>query len=84
MRSFFRHLAAYNAACVGAYLLKFVAMQGIHFLFVSLDWMQDWTLEPVICNLLGLFFSGGFNFFMSEFVIFNKTKKNNNNITHNI
>lgn len=74
-RSFFRHLGAYNAATVGAYLLKFVAMQGLHFLFVSLDWLQDWPLEPVLCNLLGLCFSGGFNFFMSEFVIFNKVKK---------
>ena len=27
---------------------------------------------------------GGFNFVMSEFVIFNKTKKNNNNTSHNI
>lgn len=79
-RSFFRHLAAYNAACVGAYFLKFIAMQGFHFLFVSLDWLQESTLEPVLCNLLGLCFSGGFNFFMSEFVIFNKTKKINNTI----
>ena len=76
-RSFFRHLAAYNAACIGAYILKLIAMQGFHFLFVSLNWLQDSTLEPVLCNLLGLCFSGGFNFFMSEFVIFNKTSKNN-------
>ena len=75
-RSFFRHLAAYNAASVGAYLLKFIAMQGFHFLFLGLGWMQGNTLEPVLCNLLGLVFSGGFNFFMSEFVIFNKTNKN--------
>ncbi len=73
-RSFFRHFAAYNAACIGAYLLKFVAMQGLHFLFVSLNWLQDWSLEPVLCNLLGLCFSGLFNFVMSEFVIFNKKK----------
>ena len=84
VRSFFRHLAAYNAACVGAYILKLIAMQGFHFLFVSLNWMQDWSVEPVICNLLGLTFSGGFNFFMSEFVIFNKSKKANNNTTNNI
>lgn len=75
VRSFFRHLGAYNAATVGAYLLKFVAMQGLHFLFLSLNWLQDWELEPVFCNLLGLTFSGGFNFFMSEFVIFNKVKR---------
>lgn len=83
VRSFFRHLAGYNAACVGAFILKVIGMQGIHFLFVSLDWMQDWSLEPVFCNLLGLVFSGGFNFFMSEFVIFNKTKKNTDSIQNN-
>lgn len=76
-RSFFRHLAAYNAACIGAFVLKILAMQGFHFLFVSLNWLQDSTLEPVLCNLLGLCFSGGFNFMMSEFVIFNKTNKSN-------
>lgn len=75
VRSFFRHFAAYNAATIGGYLIKFVAMQGFHFLFVSFGWMQDWSLEPVLCNLLGLCFSGVFNFVMSEFVIFGKTKK---------
>ena len=73
-RSFFRHLAAYNATTIGAFLLKLVAMQGIHFLFVHFGWLQESSLEPVLCNLLALFFSGGFNFFMSEFVIFNKVK----------
>ena len=75
IRSFFRHFAAYNAACVGAYVLKLIAMQGLHFLFVSLDWFQEWSIEPVLCNLLALCFSGTFNFIMSEFVIFGKTKK---------
>lgn len=75
MRSLLRHLVAYNATCVGGYILKFVAMQGFHFLFVSLNWLQDWSVEPVLCNLLGLCFSGCFNFVMNEFVIFNKVKK---------
>jgi putative flippase GtrA len=75
VRSFFRHFIAYNAASVGAYLIKFVAMQGLHFLFVALGWFQDWSSEPVLCNLLGLCFSGVFNFFMSEFVIFGKPGK---------
>jgi len=74
LRSFNRHFWAYNAATIGAYLIKLAAMQGLHFLFVSLNWLQDWTLEPVLCNLLGMCFSGVFNFFMSEFVIFNKKK----------
>ena len=60
---------------MGAYLIKFVAMQGLHFLFVALGWFQDWSSEPVLCNLLGLCFSGVFNFFMSEFVIFGKPGK---------
>ena len=75
IRSLLRHLAAYNATCVGGYVLKFVAMQGLHFLFVALGWFQDWSSEPVLCNLLGLCFSGVFNFFMSEFVIFGKPSK---------
>ncbi len=49
-------------------------MQGFHFLFVSMNWLQDWSVEPVFCNLLGLCFSGIFNFVMNEFVIFNKNK----------
>ena len=77
VRSFWRHFAAYNAAGVGAFLLKIAAMQGLHFLFVSMDWFQETTLEPVICNLLGLCFSGMFNFIMSEFFIFNKTHRKN-------
>lgn len=77
VRSFWRHFAAYNAAGIGAFLLKIAAMQGLHFLFVSLGWFQETTLEPVICNLLGLCFSGMFNFIMSEFFIFNKTHRKN-------
>ena len=73
-RSFWRHFGAYNAATVGAYILKLIAMQGIHFLFVKMNWMQDSSFEPVICNLIALCFSGGFNFVMNEFVIFNKKK----------
>ena len=48
-----------------------------------LGWMQQLTIEPVVCNLAGLCFSGGFNFVMSEFVIFNKKKKNTA-LIHNI
>ena len=77
MRSLFRHLAAYNATCIGGYILKFIAMQGFHFLFVTLNWLQDWSVEPVLCNFLGLCFSGCFNFVMNEFVIFNKNKVKN-------
>ncbi len=74
IRSMLRHFAAYNAACIGGYIIKFLAMQGFHFLFVSLGWLQNWSIEPVLCNFLGLCFSGCFNFVMNEFVIFNKNK----------
>lgn len=73
-RSFWRHFAGYNAAGVGAFILKFIVMQGVHFLFLSLGWLQEYSFEPVICNLIGLCFSGLFNFYMSEFVIFNKKR----------
>ena len=73
-RCFWRHFAGYNAAGVGAFIIKFIVMQGVHFLFVSIDWLQDYSIEPVICNMIGLCFSGLFNFYMSEFVIFNKKK----------
>ena len=69
-RAFWRHFAAFNAAGIGAFLLKFAVMQGVHFIFVSLAWMQDTTYEPVVCNMIGLCFSGLFNFIMSEFFIF--------------
>ena len=75
VRSFFRHFAGYNAACIGAYLIKLLAMQGIHFLFQSQGWLQEWSFEPVLCNLIGMCFSGIFNFIMGEFVIFGKKKE---------
>ncbi len=69
-RSLLRHFAAYNATCIGAFVLKWIAMNGLHFLFKHFGWFQDWTIEPVICNFLGLCLSGTFNFLMNEFVIF--------------
>lgn len=74
MRSLVRHCVAYNATCIGGYIIKLAAMQGFHFLFVSQGWFQELSIEPVLCNLLGLCFSGAFNFVMNEFVIFNKAK----------
>ena len=71
-RSFLRHYAAYNATGTGAFLVKLAVMQGLHFLFVSLDWFQDVSYEPGLCNLLALCVSGCINFFVNEFVIFRK------------
>jgi len=71
-RAFWRHFAAYNAVGFGAFVIKFAAMQVFHFLFVWLHLSMDASIEPVLCNLLGLCFSGAFNFVMNEFVIFNK------------
>ena len=50
-------------------------MQGFHLMLLTLDWFQDASYEPVLCNLLSLIISGGFNFVMNEFVIFRKVKK---------
>ena len=76
-RSFWRHFAAYNATATGVFLIKLAAMQGIHLMFIALGWFQDASYEPVLCNLLSLCVSGGFNFVMNEFVIFKKVNKNN-------
>ena len=54
--------------------VKLLVMQGVHFLFQSQGWLQDWSGEPVLCNFIGMCFSGLFNFVMGEFVIFGKKK----------
>ena len=74
-RSFFRHLGGYNLANIGCFLIKFVLLQAFHFLFVHLNWLQSWELEPTFCNLLGSIFGGLFNFWINEFVIFNQKKE---------
>ena len=74
-RSFWRHFAAYNATATGVFLIKLAAMQGFHLLFIALGWFQNANYEPVLCNLLSLCISGGFNFVMNEFVIFRKVRK---------
>lgn len=65
-RSFFRHLAAYNATCVGAFLVKMGAL-------MSIQWVTKW--DVVICNLLALVVSGGVNFLVGEFVVFKEKKE---------
>ena len=74
-RSFFRHFAAYNATATGSFLVKILFMQGVHFLFVSLGWLQGHSYEPVLCNFLATLVSGSINFYMSEWVIFKKVNK---------
>ena len=44
-KSFFRHLGAYNATCIGAFLVKMAALMFI-------QWLTKW--DVVICNLLAL------------------------------
>lgn len=74
-RSFWRHFAAYNATSTGTFLIKLLLMQGIHFVFVSLGWLQGASYEPVVCNMLATCVTGTMNFYMSEFVIFKKVNK---------
>ena len=73
--SFFRHYAAYNAAGTGVFLIKLLAMQGFHLLFIVLGWFQGKTYEPVLCNMLALCISGCFSFVLNEFVVFRKPVK---------
>ncbi|MBQ3766838.1 MAG: GtrA family protein [Bacteroidales bacterium] len=74
-RSFWRHFAAYNATSAGTFLIRLLLMQGIHFVFVSLGWLQGASYEPVLCNMLATCVTGTMNFYMSEFVIFKKVNK---------
>lgn len=76
-RSFFRHLGGYNLANIGSFTIKFIFLQMFHFVFVRYGWMQEWALEPVFCNFLGSIFGGLFNFWVNEYVIFNKKAKKN-------
>ena len=71
-RSFFRHYAGYNATATGVFFVKLLLMQGLHLLFVALDWFQDKTYEPVLCNMLAMCFSGVLSFVLNEFVVFKK------------
>ena len=71
-RSFFRHYAGYNATATGVFFVKLLVMQGIHLLMVSLDWFQDKTYEPVLCNMLAMCLSGVLSFVLNEFVVFKK------------
>ena len=64
-RSFFRHFAAYNASCIGGFLIKLSLLQLV-VLITGLD--------VVWCNLIALCASGLFNFLMNDQVIFRKRK----------
>ena len=74
-RSFLRHYAGYNATATGVFMIKLLAMQGFHLLFVGLGWFQDTNYEPVLCNMLALCISGCFSFVLNEFVVFKKPEK---------
>ena len=74
-RSFFHHLLGYNAACIGAYLIKLGLMQGLHFLFVSLGWFQELSYEPVLCNFIAILISGLFTFVVNEYFVFGKKQQ---------
>lgn len=65
LSSFFRHLAAYNASCAGAFLLKLGILQLV---------ILATSMDVVWCNLIALCFSGLFNFLMNDQVIFRNRK----------
>ena len=63
--TYWKHYAAYNASCTGAFLLKMFLLQLV--LLIT-------GFDVVICNLIALCFSGTLNFLMNEKVIFKKKK----------
>ena len=64
-KSFLRHYAAYNASCVGGFIIKMGSL-------LLIQALTKW--DVVICNLLALCVSGTYNFMMNELVIFKKRK----------
>ena len=71
-RSFFRHFLGYNISCVGAFLIK------MGFLLLT-RWVAKRfgaDLDVMWCNLFALMFSGCFNFFMNEKLIFRQKQIN--------
>lgn len=62
-KSFAKHYAAYNVSCTGGFFIKMGAL-------LLIQALTKW--DVVICNLLALFVSGGFNFAMGELVVFKK------------
>lgn len=65
-RTFMKRFGVYNASCVGGFVIKMGAL-------LLIQGITKW--DVVICNLLALCVSGGFNFFMNELVIFRKKKE---------
>lgn len=61
--SFLKHYGAYNASCIGGFLIKMGAL-------VLIQALTKW--DVVICNLFALCVSGTYNFMMNELVIFKK------------
>lgn len=64
-RSFLRHFAGYNVACIGGFVVKMLFLQ----LFL---WLFEGRVDVVICNLIALCFSGCFNYLINEMVVFRK------------
>lgn len=61
LSSYFRHLAGYNASCIGVFLIKMV-------LLLILQRIFGWS--AVLCNIIARAVSGLLNFVMGEKVIF--------------
>lgn len=63
--SFLKRLGVYNVSCIGGFIIKMGAL-------LIIQGITKW--DVVVCNLLALCVSGGFNFLMNELVIFRKKK----------
>lgn len=64
-RSFGARLLAYNATCITGFTIKMCFL-------LLVNKITDQT--PVVCNLIALCFSGIFNFFVNEFLVFSKKR----------
>jgi len=69
LRSFCKHYIGYFGSCIGGFLIKMAFLQLFS---VLLSWDVVW------CNLLALCFSGLFNFFMNDRLVFRKPKNPHN------
>ncbi len=69
-KSYIKHFLGYNISCIGAFLIK------MGFLLLT-QWVVKRfgvDLDVLWCNFIALNFSGFFNFFMNENVVFRKKK----------
>lgn len=66
LRTFWKHLIAYNLSAIGAFFLKDIIILLTEHLF---------EIDVIWCNAIAMTFSGSFNFFINERFNFRKKKQ---------